>query len=43
MSNIIRTHKEIINDDGSINHNNIDEEKAKDSLYIQKLIKQLKK
>ncbi len=29
-----------INDDGSIDHNNIDEEKAKDSLYIQKLIKQ---
>jgi len=31
-----------VNDDGSINHNNIDEEKAKDSLYIQKLIKQFK-
>ncbi|HNU59960.1 MAG TPA: sensor histidine kinase, partial [Aquaticitalea sp.] len=30
----------LVNDDGSINHNNIDEEKAKDPQYIQKLIKQ---
>ncbi len=30
----------LMNDDGSINSNNIDEEKAKDSAYVQKLIKQ---
>lgn len=32
-----------VNDDGSIGYNNINEEKAKDSLYIQKLIKQFEK
>ncbi len=31
-----------VNDDGSIDWNNIDEEKAKDSMYIQELIKQYK-
>ena len=30
----------LMNDDGSINSNNIDEEKAKDSVYVQNLIKQ---
>jgi nitrogen-specific signal transduction histidine kinase len=33
----------LINIDGSIDFNNINEEKANDSLYIQKLIKQFKK
>jgi len=33
----------ILNYEGNINFNNIDEEKAKDSLYIQKLIKKFEK
>src|SRR5690606_4032435 len=33
----------LVNIDGSIDSNNINEEKAEDSLYIQKLIKQFKK
>ena len=33
----------IVNYEGNINFNNIDEEKAKDSLYIQKLIKKFEK